>query len=268
MTVSDIFKITTAVATTQLIADVLSHRYIFQSESYLRSVSSFERARIRRDKTAAAIAAKKQADADATADDNANLNVAAGGKKKTPQPRQRTPPPASGTKSAEKDRKKIQRENDEAAALAAEVARRHTAAGFYTSLAFLMLYKILAAEYAGRVVGVLPFEPFRLLQRVTFMGLGGAKKMSVGDIQSLWSEATVSPDVTSVSQACAFAFIYMLCSLSVKMMVNMAFGTKAPRGADDGVGTFIESPQSKKMMESFGLDVNDVKEARSAMGFR
>ncbi|KAL3789401.1 hypothetical protein HJC23_001949 [Cyclotella cryptica] len=258
MTVSDICKIITAVASTQLIADLLSHRYIFQSESYLRSVSSFERARLRRDKTAASIAAKKPPDV-------------------TANPRSKPQPGASATtKSAEKDQKRIQRENEEVATLAAEVARRHTMAGFYTSLAFFILYKILAAEYAGRIVGVLPFEPFRFLQRVTFMGLGGVHQKSVGEIQSLWldslsgqgGEMPLRPDVTSVSQACAFAFIYMLCSLSVKMMVSMVFGTKAPRGADDGVGTFIESPHSRKMMESFGLDVNDVKEARSALGFK
>jgi uncharacterized membrane protein (DUF106 family) len=253
MAVSDIGKIVATVATTQLISDLLSRRYIFQSESYLRS-ASFERARTRRDKTAAAIAAKQ--------------TVAIGKK-----------PPQSLGKSAEKDQKKLQRENEEVSTLAAEVARRHTMAGFYTSIVFLFLYKILSAEYSGKVVGVLPFQPFRLLQRVSFMGFGGAAKLSVGEVQSLWLESIVgpaatipganvplSPDVTNVSQACAFAFVYMLCSLSVKMMVSMAFGTKPPAGADEGMGTFMDSPQSKKMMESFGLDVNDVKEARKALG--
>jgi hypothetical protein len=46
----------------------------------------------------------------------------------------------------------------------------------------------------------------------------------------------------------------------------MVFGTKPPAGADEGMGTFMDCPQSKKMMESFGLDVNDVKEARKALG--
>ena len=153
-------------------------------------------------------------------------------------------------------------------------------AGFYTSIVFLFLYKILAVEYAGRIVGVLPFEPFKLLQRMTFMSLGGPGKLSVDEVQTLWLEtiggpsATVSGaeillprDVQTVSQACAFAFIYMLCSLSVKMMINMIFGTKPPKGADEGMGTFMDSPQSQKMLKSFGLDANEVKEARSTLGF-
>lgn len=249
MTVSDIGKILSVVAITQLVADLLAKKYVFQSESYLRSVSSFERAKARRDKTAASIAAK-QLD------------------------------PKKSSKSTEKDQKKLQRENEELSTIAAEVARRHTVAGFYTSIVFLLLYKILSAEYAGRIVGVLPFEPFKLLQRMTFMSLGGPGKLSVGEVQTLWLEsmggpaATVPgaeisfpPDVQDVSQACAFAFIYMLCSLSVKMMINMAFGTKPPKGADEGMSTFMDSPQSQKMFKSFGLDVNEVKEARSTLGF-
>jgi uncharacterized membrane protein (DUF106 family) len=258
MTVSDIGKIVATVAITQLTADLLSRRFIFQSESYLLSVSTFERLKTRRDKTVASIAAKQD-----------TKNVTTG--KKTAAP---------SAKSAEKDQKKLQRENEELSTIAAEVARRHTMAGFYTSIVFLFLYKILAAEYSGQVVGVLPFEPFRLMQRMTFMSLGGPLKMSVSEVQTLWLEsiggpaATVPgadvplpPDVQNVSQACAFAFIYMLCSLSVKMMINMAFGTKPPKGADEGMSTFMDSPQSQKMMKSFGLDANEVKEARSALGF-
>lgn len=81
------------------------------------------------------------------------------------------------------------------------------------------------------------------------------------------ADAPILPDVSSASQACAFAFVYLLCSLSVKMMVNMAFGTKPPPGADDGVGTLIDAPQNQKMMKSFGLDTGDVKEARKVVGF-
>lgn len=249
MTVSDIGKIVSTVAIVQLAADLLSRRYIFQSDSYIRSVAQFNRARDRRDKTALAIAAKQQVDPKAA------------GKKQAPS-----------AKSAEKDQKKLQRENEELSAIAAEVARRHTMSGFYTSITFLFLYKILAAEYAGKVVAVLPFEPFKLLQRLTFMSFGGPSKLGVGEVQTLWlgslgPDATLSPDVQHVSQACAFAFIYMLCSISVKMMINMAFGTKPPRGADEGMGTFMDSPQSQKMFKTFGLDVDEVKEARNALGF-
>lgn len=262
MTVSDIGKIIVTVGITQLTADLLLRRYIFQSESYQRTVSSFERAKSRRDRTAASIDAKNKQQTDPK-------NAGGKGKQQAPS-----------AKSLEKDQKKLQRENEELSAIAAEVARKHTMSGFYTSIIFLLLYKILSAEYSGKVVGVLPFQPFKLLQRMTFMSLGGASKLSVGEVQTLWVEsfngpdatvpgadASMPPDVQNVSQACAFSFIYMLCSLTVKMMINMAFGTKAPRGADEGVTTFMDSPQSQKMFKAFGMDPDEVKEARAAVGF-
>lgn len=252
MTVSDIGKIVFAVASTELTTCILSRRLIFQSESYTKLVSSFERAKVRRDKTVASLAAKKEA--------------------REKQSKQ------TSHKSVEKEAKKLQRENEELSALAAEVARRHTMAAFYSSIAFLILYRILAAEYAGKVMALLPFEPFHLLRRITFRGLSD---MTATEVHSHWMQsseggleattpggnAPLFPDVTNAAQACAFPFIYILCSLSVKMMVNMAFGTKPPPGADSGVGTMLEAPQSQKMMKNFGLDAEEVKEARKAVGF-
>eukprot|EP01082_Thalassiosira_pseudonana_P004697 g4392.t1 g4392 contig15:926472-927379(+) len=265
MTVSDIGKIVSAVTATQLAADLLSRRYIFQSERYKRQVTSLERAKGRRDKTVAAIAAKQSAPV-----------------KEEPKKQKYVPPSKKQTqqtsqKSLEKDKKKLEREEEELSTIAAEVARRHTMSGFYTSIAFFILFRILAAEYVGRPVALLPFEPFKLMQKVTFRGLG---VMGAGEMQKLWmesvggptatipgAEVSLPPDVTNASQACAFAFVYLLCSLSVKMMVNMMFGTKPPPGADNGMNTFMDSPQSRKMLESFGLDVDEVKEARNAVGF-
>lgn len=236
MTISVIGNIVFSVAATEFVACILSRKFIFQSESYTRTVSTFERAKARRDRTAASLAAKEA--------------------KQSQKPSQ---------KNVDKEAKKLQREDEELSALAAEVARRHTMANFYPSIAFLILYRILAAEYAGKVVALLPFQPFNLLQRVTFRGLSD---MTVKEVHSLWTDSgsPVSPDVSSASQACAFAFIYILCSLSVKMMVNTAFGTKPPPGADDGVGTLMEAPQSQKMLKSFGLDAEEVREARKAVG--
>mmetsp|Transcript_15876 Transcript_15876/g.38155 ORF Transcript_15876/g.38155 Transcript_15876/m.38155 type:complete len:252 (+) Transcript_15876:211-966(+) len=251
MTVSDIGKIVFAVASIEFLSCILSRRLIFQGESYTRNVNSFERAKARRDKTAASLAAKEA-------------------------PREKRAQKSS-QKSIDKDAKKLQRENEELSSLAAEVARKHTMANFYPSIVFLILYRIFAAEYAGKVVALLPFQPFNFLQRITFRGLSG---MSVKDVQSLWvqsmggqddtisgTNAPLPSDVSSASQACAFAFIYVLCSLSVKMMVNMAFGTPPPPGADEGVGTMMEAPQSQKIMKKFGIDADEVKEARRAVGF-
>eukprot|EP00581_Thalassiosira_minuscula_P015571 CAMPEP_0183729816 /NCGR_PEP_ID=MMETSP0737-20130205/31300_1 /TAXON_ID=385413 /ORGANISM="Thalassiosira miniscula, Strain CCMP1093" /LENGTH=255 /DNA_ID=CAMNT_0025962121 /DNA_START=147 /DNA_END=914 /DNA_ORIENTATION=+ len=255
MTASDIGRICFAVMTTEFLTCILSRKMIFQSETYTKLVASFERAKTRRDKTAASLAAKKEAR----------------------QTKQQSSSQQISQKSVDKEAKKLQRENEELSALAAEVARKHTMAGFYASIAFLILYRILALEYSGKVVAVLPFEPFKFLRRVTFRGLSD---FTFEEVQSYWmkfgagpeattpgANAPISPDVMSAGQACSFPFVYILCSLSVKMMVNMAFGTKPPPGADDGVGTLIDAPQSQKMMKNFGLDAEEVKEARKAVGF-
>jgi hypothetical protein len=47
--------------------------------------------------------------------------------------------------------------------------------------------------------------------------------------------------------------------MTVKMVVNMIFGVKPPQGADEGVGTLMNSPQSKKMMETFGVDPQEMQ---------
>ncbi|KAL7434075.1 hypothetical protein ACHAXM_003904 [Skeletonema potamos] len=257
MTVNDIGKIVISVGVTQLVVDLLSRKFVFQSDSYKKSVAAFQRAKDKHARTAAALAAKRLLYME---------QQHSPGKKSSQQ---------ISAKSLEKDEKKLNFESDELNALAAEVARRHTSANFSASIAFLFLYRILAAEYSGKIVALLPFEPFHLLQKLmTFRGLlaGAAGVASSTDFHFLWVKAVgaggesitkpmapLSPDVNHASQACAFAFIYFLCSMTVKMVVNMIFGVKPPQGADEGVGTLMNSPQSKKMMETFGVDPQEMQ---------
>ena len=263
MTISDIGKIIVAVATTEFISCILTRKLIFKGESYTDSVSAFNRAKARRDKTSASLAAKQ------AAREEQQLLANSGLKSKNNQQQ-------ISQKSIDKEANKLERENEEFAGCAAEVARRHTMANFYSSIAFLILYRIFAAEYSGKVVALLPFQPFNLLQKVSFRGLS---ELSVRELNAIWMQsggpgatvpgvdAPITPDVMGVSHACGFAFVYLLCSLTVKTMVNMAFGVKPPEGANDGVGTLMDAPQSQKMMKNFGLDAEDVKEARRAVGF-
>lgn len=151
----------------------------------------------------------------------------------------------------------------------AEVARRHTMANFYPSIAFIFLYRILASEQSGKLVAILPFQPFNFLQKVTFRGLSTA--MTAQELNILWLQSKgldatkiLSLDVSNVSQACGFAFIYILCTLSIKKIVNDIFGVKPPEGADGGVGTMLDSPQNQKILSSFGVDAEEMKEARKA----
>lgn len=239
MPVSAISNIVFAIGITEFLACIMARKYIFQSESYTRTVEAFGRATWRRDKTAASLAIKQS------------------------NPKSQ--------KAAEKEAKKLQREEEELSALAAEVARRHTMANFYPSIVYIILYRILATEYSAQVVALLPFQPFNMLKKMTFRGLSSA--LTVQEMHTLWlqskgiDDATIlTTDVSNASQACSFAFIFMLCSLSIKMMVNMVFGTKPPEGADNGVGTLMEAPQSKRMMKNFGVDADEIREARKAVG--
>lgn len=235
MTVSAIGNIVFAIGLTEFIACIISRKVIFQSKSYTSLIEKFERAKYRRDKTAASLAIKQ-------------LNT-------------------KSQKSAEKEAKKLKHEQDEFGALAAEVARRHTMANFYPSLAFIILYKVLSAEYSGQIIALLPFRPFNFLQKMTFRGLSA---LSAKEVHALWVQSKgesdpttiLSGDVSSTTQACAFAFIYCLCSLSIKKMVNDMFGTKPPPGADDGIGTLMEAPRHQQVMRNFGVDPDELKVAR------
>ena len=238
-----------SVGITQLLAELLSSKLIFQSDSYKSSVATFQRAKDKHDKTAAALTAKRLL---------YQTQQANPGKKSSQQ---------ISARSLEKDEKKLKFEKDDLTTTAAEVARRHTSANFFAAIAFLFLYRILATEYSGKVVALLPFEPFPLLQRMmTFRGLAGAAGgVTSAEFHTLWAgavgaegESPLSPDVYHASQACAFAFIYFLCNMSVKVLINMIFGTKPPPGADNGMSTLMDHPQSKKMMDTFGVDPNEL----------
>lgn len=251
MTVNDIGKIVLSVAVTQIVADLLSRKFIFQSDSYKKSLAAFQRAKDKHDKTAAALAAKRLLYQEQQSNP---------GKKSTQQ---------ISAKSIEKDEKKLKFESDDVSSTSAEVTRRHASANVAAVIVFILLYQSLAAEYSGKIVALLPFEPIHLLQKMfTFRGLAGAGGFeSSTDFHFQWVKAVgaggesitkpiapLSPDVNHASQACAFAFIYFLCNMSVKVVINMILGVKPP----EGVESIMDSPQSKKMMETFGVDPDDM----------
>uniref|UniRef100_A0A7S4T7V7 Uncharacterized protein n=1 Tax=Ditylum brightwellii TaxID=49249 RepID=A0A7S4T7V7_9STRA len=228
MTAPDIIRIITTVAIAQGCIDLLASRMVYKREPYQRAVSSFERAKTKRDKVLA------------------------------------QPTPASSnnaTKSrsaAEKHLKKIQRAEDDYAEAAAEVAKRHSAPSFFGSIIFLILYRVLSTEYSGKIVAVLPFQPWKLVQRLSMRGL------EIGQFVAEVEADGSYPAISSHTQACSFMFVYFLCTLSVKFIVNRILGTKPPHGADGGMGTMLDSPKNKKFMESLGVDTEELAEARKA----
>jgi uncharacterized membrane protein (DUF106 family) len=236
MTVSAIGHIAGAVFATELAACILSRKFIYQKKSYTRAVIAFEKAKARYEKTVASVATK--------------------------QSQQLLQNDKKSQKSIDKDTKQLEWQEEEMKSAAADVARHHTSANFYQSIAFLLLYRVLATEYVGQVVAVLPFVPpstpfpFSLFRKMSFRGLTFPEEY-----------IPVSTDVKSPSQACAFVLIYMLCSFSIKLMVNMIAGTKPPKGADAGVGNLIDSKPGKQLMEKLGMNSEELEDARKVLGF-
>ena len=219
MTVSDILKIAGTVAVVQGICDILARRWVFSSESYERQVRALRRADMLYDKTASSNATNK-----------------------------------------EKHAKRLAKAEEERAACAADVARRHASPQIFTSILFVLLWKILGTEYSGKVVAVLPFQPFGLLQKLTLRGLEisdellDLPKTAVAD-----AAGKMVVHVEALTQACSFAFIYMLCSASVKFIVHQLMGHKPPSGAGGGFGDMLGDARVQRSMKNLGFDVEELK---------
>jgi hypothetical protein len=117
-------------------------------------------------------------------------------------------------------------------------------------LIFLALYRILAAEYYGKVVAVLPFVPWSFLKRLTMRGLELAHPRS-----SIADAAVADP-----AQAGSFALIFFLTTLSVKYIVHEVVGVKPPPGADKGMFGILDNPKNQAMLKKFGFDPDYYKQ--------
>lgn len=149
----------------------------------------------------------------------------------------------------EKQEKKLQKAKDDFAEASAEVARVHMSPKFFTSIAFVILYRILVTEYYGRSVAIVPFTPWKLVRKLSMRGI----ELKAGEA----FEATAG--MKDVNQACSFLFIYILSTLSIKHYVNQAFGTKPPKGADGGLMSMMDAPQSQRILKNFGMDNESFK---------
>ena len=116
-----------------------------------------------------------------------------------------------------------------------QLAKKHTAPQIGTSLVFVVLYRILAAEHAGNVMGVMPFLPLSFLQRLTARGIDFGDQHPAG-------------------QGCAFVFLYILSTLTVKFYVHQAMSIHPPKGADGGLLTMMEDSNSQRLLKAWGLD--------------
>jgi hypothetical protein len=252
MTASEVVKIAGTVAVVQVTIDLLTRYMVFQKDPYQQSVVTLERMRAKRDKALALAESSKAAST------VANTNKGTG--------------KLSG--AAEKNAKKAKFALDDFHEAAADVAKRHTRPSMLSSLCFFILYRILSAEYEGKVIAVLPFVPWSMLRRLSTRGLFLPPDSMVTDllstVQNSHHNDPSSTDgivsaVSSGQQACNFLFIYMLCTFSVKFIMSQIFAKQPPAGADRGLGTMLDNPKAQKFLSSMGVDPDELNEARKGI---
>lgn len=230
MTASDIIYIVTTVAVVQGVCDALANRFTFSTDVYQRKCAILERAKINLEKTKTQIA----------------QNPIIGNSN-------------SSAKAKDKQAKKLQRAEEDYQTAASNVSLKHVAPNVFNGVVFFLLYRILNIEYQGKIIAVLPFTPWRFIQRfITMRGLEFQPDFIYEGTQR----------VKHTGQFCNFLFVYMLATMSVKFMVKQAIGAKPPTGADKGLLNLLDDPRGQKFLKSVGFDennLNEINEMRKSM---
>ncbi|KAL3533973.1 hypothetical protein ACH5RR_007494 [Cinchona calisaya] len=94
--------------------------------------------------------------------------------------------------------------------------------GGVVAVVLFMVFGFLNSLFEGKTVAKLPFVPFKIVQKMSHRGLSG-------------------DDMTD----CSMAFLYFLCSISIRTNLQKFLGFSPPRGAAAGGGLFpIPDPKS------------------------
>ena len=218
MTTADLISIVGAVALLQFVCDFLSHYLVYRKDPYQTLLGRLSRDQLKLQKL------------QETYDDQSKKAGRSEG---------------DAVVLSEKQRKKLNQMKNDIADHAAEIAKKHMIPYFYSSIAFFLLYRILATEYSGKVVAVLPFAPPSILLRITMSGL--PMETPLPGFEPMLG-------IKDPTQVCSLLFIYLMATLTVKFYVNKAFGSKLPKGADNGIFALMDAPQTQKMLKSWGLD--------------
>ena len=226
MTASDIIYIATTVALVQGICDTFANHFMFSSDTYKRCYEALEKARIKRDNTIAQIA-----------ENPISVNS------------------KSSAKAKDKQIKRLKQLEEDYQTAVSNVSLRHIIPNVMTTVVFCILYKILSAEYQGKIIAVLPFTPWTFLQRFTLRGVNFDSSFAFEG----------SRRVPNMEQGCSFLVIYLLATMSVKFMVKQVLGVQPPSGADKGMFSMIDDPRVERVLKSFGLDIDDINEVRKSM---
>ncbi|KAG2683282.1 hypothetical protein I3760_10G024800 [Carya illinoinensis] len=84
--------------------------------------------------------------------------------------------------------------------------------GAVVALVLFVVFGLLNSLFEGKVVAKLPFAPFRIVMKMSHRGLNG-------------------DDPTD----CSMAFLYFLCSISIRTNLQKFLGFSPPRGASAGL---------------------------------
>lgn len=84
--------------------------------------------------------------------------------------------------------------------------------GGVVALVLFVVFGLLNSLFEGKVVAKLPFKPFGLIMKMSHRGLQG-----------------------NDSTDCSMAFLYFLCSISIRTNLQKLLGFSPPRGASAGL---------------------------------
>lgn len=107
--------------------------------------------------------------------------------------------------------KNIERIEDDLKSTSQRMDAQKFKTNLLSAVAFFFLYRIVAASWTGHVVARLPFIPIRMIESISHRGL------------------SADHDQT----ACAFGFIYTLCTIGVKSNIPRLLGFIPPKSAFD-----------------------------------
>jgi hypothetical protein len=258
MTAQDIFQIVSTVAVVQCICDVIAHYAIYRSKSYQLLLDQLARC-----KTKLLAAQNKLKIDEKDAAITSKVKDIKGNNKKQAN--------NATNKQVEKNQKLVQKLEQDHANLLSTIAIRHTMHSGATAVIFLILMRIFGAEHKGHIIAVLPFVPYKIVQRITLRGLQFDPSLFSGDssiveqlledviTKSRSSSGTIS-GVNDIGQVASFTFIYMLTTMSVKYYTHQFIATKPPAGADS-LSSIAESSAGQAILkDTIGMDLKDLKD--------
>eukprot|EP01090_Pellita_catalonica_P023694 TRINITY_DN9894_c0_g1_i2.p1 TRINITY_DN9894_c0_g1~~TRINITY_DN9894_c0_g1_i2.p1 ORF type:complete len:179 (-),score=25.35 TRINITY_DN9894_c0_g1_i2:274-810(-) len=111
-----------------------------------------------------------------------------------------------------KKNKKIDRLQEQLSTAERELTFSKMKSIFAVGITLVSIFGVLNSHFGGRVIAMLPFEPFPLVRNVSHGGLLGDDYYE-----------------------CSMAFIYALCSISIRANLQKFFGFAPPKTKSSGI---------------------------------